>query len=167
MRAREPQASAHLANHHPSLSFVCFLPPPRNAERSAKKQGKAAKKAVRELEEAFKVGLPPEPPEPPEPQWREIDKDFWLAYAVDGKGHHDGACEYDVTVPRTDFGDSFLAGGEARWTDVNGGYPETIYRLPDVEPPASGGVRFRLRVCPEGMTGRVAMVGGLQVRARA
>lgn len=87
-----------------------------------------------------------------------------MAFATDGKGHHDGSCEYEVDVPLADFGDLYVAGGEARWTEVNGGNPATVHKLP-AAPAADTSLRFKLKVHPDGATGRRKLVGGLEVRA--
>ena len=71
-------------------------------------------------------------------KWHEIMGPImggWMGEAVDGRGHHDGMCEYFVEVPIEDFGHKFFAGGEARWIQH---YPEKTYRLPAVRPAAGG-----------------------------
>jgi len=98
----------------------------------------------------LKKALDPDADQPDDPaddtKWHEITSQiFWMGKAVDGRGHHDGMCEYFVDVPIEDFEDKFFAGGEACWTKVNGGYPEKKYRLPAVRPAAGvfGGLEAR------------------------
>ena len=107
---------------------------------------------------------------PPDPidstEWCRVENDIFFAFAADGIGHHDGEREYIVDVPPEEFGGRFIPGGQARWTDVNGGPTDPIiHALPSQLPPPGGVVRFRLRVCPEGAMGRLVIVGGLEVRA--
>ena len=104
-------------------------------------------------------------PEPPKTEWRRVPTAFWLARATDGKGHHDGAREYDVDVPIEDLGPLFFPSGEARFTEVHGGDGK-IYTLPAAAPPAGEGVRFRLAVCAEGAMGKYILAAGLEVRAQ-
>ena len=89
---------------------------------------------------------------------------MWPAYAADGKGHHDGDGQYVVKIPAEDFGDHLYLNGDARM-DINGGEP-TVFRLPS-QPPSPGTVLvFRLQVNPLASLGLLAMVNGLEVRAR-
>jgi hypothetical protein len=118
---------------------------------------RAAKKAAKAK------GPEPEDPPPPPGTWRKVDtQPFWLAQATDGVGHHDGVREYDVVVKMADFGELFFPGGEARFTQVQGG-DERVHRLPAVWQ-TDGGLRFRISVCPEGAMGRVIIVAGLETR---
>ena len=91
---------------------------------------------------------------------------MWLAKAVDGKGYHDGDGKYVVEIPVEDFGEHFYLGGDARM-QIAGGDHEKVYRLPATQPPPGGGVRFGLDVSPMAALGRIALVGELEVRARA
>ena len=88
-----------------------------------------------------------------------------MAYADDGKGHHDGDGKYTCQVPVKDFGEHLFLGGEAR---IELG-TQQVFRLPPVAPPASAALTFRLqveqRVC--GGMGRLALIEGLEVRALA
>ena len=128
-------------------------------------------RADRAIARERKKDQPEDPDEPDDKDdgWRKVDTQlFWIGEAVDGIGHHDGACEYKVDVPIEDFGDKFFfAGGQARWTEVNGGDPAKTYRLPLVQPAAGGNVSFRVPVRPQGACGLVCMLAGLEVRAAA
>ena len=101
-----------------------MLPPCARADRAR----------ARELKKA----LDPYPPDDPadDTKWHEIMGPImggWMGEAVDGRGHHDGMCEYFVEVPIEDFGHKFFAGGEARWIQH---YPE---KIPSAGGATSGG----------------------------
>lgn len=72
------------------------------ADRLAQRSEKQAKKAL-----DFKP--------PAVPEWVAIDG-MWPAYAVDGRGHHDGRYVYVCQIPVKDFGEHLFLGGEARIT---------------------------------------------------
>lgn len=98
-------------------------------------------------------------------EWLPVEG-WWFAYALDGRGHHDGDGEYEVRIPVADFGGRLFLGGDARITGVHGGDPTTIYRLPPtVVPPPDGAIAFRLIVHPRASRGRFIVVDGLEVRA--
>ena len=89
---------------------------------------------------------------------------MWPAYALDGKGHHDGNGKYILHVPVEDFGEHFYLGGEVR-VSLDGG-EGTVFRLPSAPPAPRTPVVFRLTLDPWiGGLGYLTMVDGLEVRA--
>ena len=150
-RAREPKASAHLRLSHCSLSSFFSLRVDAAAERDARKAEKQAKKAL-----AFG----------PKPQhdWITLEG-MWPAYAVDGKGYHDGDGKYTCQIPVEDFGEHLFLGGEARMYLCGGA--EQVFRLPSAAPPARTVLTFRLQVEQRlvGGLGRLTMIDGVEVRA--
>ena len=88
---------------------------------------------------------------------------MWLAYAVDGKGYHNGDGKYTVTIPVEDFGAHFHLGGHTRLM-INGGDHKRLYHLPDKRPPPGTGVTFVLDVCPRAANGRTTTVAKLETR---
>jgi hypothetical protein len=155
--ARGPYARERSARtSHTCRDARAFALLAARTERAARREAKEAAKAERQTPVVTKLL---------DRAWRAVDgAPLWIGEAVDGVGHHDGACEYVVEVPIEDFRNKFIAGGEARWTMVNGGDPEQLFALPDVAP--SGAVKFRVRVCSEGGAGRVCIFRGLEVRPR-
>ena len=98
----------------------------------------------------------------PEQVWQDVDGD-WIANADDGKGYHDGDGKYTVHVRVADFGQKYLPGGEARFTDVTGGHAE-IFKLPLQIPPADSFIRFNIKIEPLACQGKWCVASGLQVR---
>ena len=91
---------------------------------------------------------------------------MWPAYAVDGKGHHDGDGKYIAQIPAADFGVHLYVGGEARFVRPPfGGDPKDVYRLPMTSPTTTVVVTFKIQVNPLASLGRLTMVSGLEVRA--
>jgi hypothetical protein len=122
----------------------------------------AADRLAQQAEKKAKKALAFGPQPKPENQWVAIEG-LWLAYAVDGKGHHDGDGKYVCQIPVKDFGEHFFLGGEARITLGS----QQVFRLPSVAPPPAAGVTFRLQVEQRvfGGMGRLALVDGIEVRA--
>lgn len=126
----------------------------RQVERAEKREAKAKAKAAKKAGEPIDEWVPVEGP--------------FFGVASDGRGHHDGECQYHVAVPKVDFGRRFFPSGEARWTRVNGGDPNKIYKLPPVAPRNEEAIVFKIPVHPAATGGRVMLVDGLVVRpARA
>jgi hypothetical protein len=91
----------------------------------------------------------------------------WFAMAADAEGHHDGAREYVVKLWPSEFGSKYYVGGEVRFTHFHGASRNMIFRLPTHAPSQLDRLRLAVPVCPEGATGRMMLVGGLQVRPRS
>jgi hypothetical protein len=96
----------------------------------------------REEKKALKAAVEKGGEEPPS-EWLPIDG-WWAAYAIDGKGYHDGDGKYRVLLEVAEFGERFFLGGKARFT----GLPPTglappgqTFDLPDVMP-ANGIVKL-------------------------
>ena len=98
--------------------------------------------------------------------WLDV-KGYFFALACDGRGHRDGEREYAVKLAVSDFDGKYFVGGEARFTQWHGGSRNMIFRLPDQAPSAQDRVRFVVQVHEQGSSGRLCMVGGLQVRPQA
>ena len=66
-------------------------------------------------------------------------------------------------VPSEDFGEYLVAGGQARFTEIDGG-DRTIINLPLQ---VDAGVTFEIEIGSHAIGGQMIIVAGLQVRARA
>ena len=87
---------------------------------AARAEKKAAK--AKEKEDAKKLARN---------DWIEIDG-MWAAVCLEGRGHCDGphyGRNYRIAVPTAAFGVHLYPGGQARFTEVAGGYGE-IFNLP-------------------------------------
>jgi len=128
----------------------------RAEERAKKREEKKARKAAKE-----KGGE--------ESEWLPVG-DAWAAYAIDGKGHHDGDAKYRVLLEVGDFGDRFFLGGKARFTwlpPAGLAPPGQTFDLPAVVP-ANGIVVLGPILFAVGTgLGRYCMVRGLEVRRAA
>ena len=102
-----------------------------------------------------------------ESEWLTVDG-VWAAYAIDGKGHHDGDGKYRVLIEVADFGDRLFLGGKARFTRLPPAGlapPGQTFDLPAVAP-ANGIVVLGPILFADGTgLGRYAMVFGLEVKA--
>lgn len=66
-------------------------------------------------------------------------------------------------MPREDFGEYLVAGGQARFTEIDGG-DRTIFTLPST---VDAGLAFEITIGAHAIGGEMIIVAGLQVRARA
>ena len=120
-------------------------------ERAKKREEKKARKAAIE-----KGGE--------ESEWLPIDG-AWAAYAINGKGHHDGDGKYTCRIPVEDFGEQLFLAGEARIVFGT----QQVFRLPSVAPPPNAALTFQLQVDQRvfGGMGRLTTIDGIEVRARS
>ena len=95
-------------------------------------------------------------------EWIPVDG-LWDAAPLEGRGHRDGphyGRKYRVIVPRADFGEFLFLGGQARFTQVEGGDA----RIFDLPAQIDRGVSFEFDIHPEALGGTMICVQGLKVR---
>jgi len=127
-------------------------------ERAKKREEKKALKAAMAMEKGGE-----------EPEWLPIDG-AWAAYAIDGKGHHDGDGKYRVLMKVAEFGDRFFLGGKARfsWLPPAGlAPPGQTFDLPAVVPANGIVVLGPIFFAVGAGLGRYCFVEGLEVRRAA
>ena len=90
-----------MSTHRACTACTACTPPSRPIRISTRPEARKAEKALAKKAPAA------------EPDWVKIDG-MWPAYAVDGKGHHDGDGKYTAHFPVADFGVHLYLGAARR-----------------------------------------------------